>query len=96
MGTVRTVIATNTTSSKASVNAMTQPSPAWTPARARPSSLANKLNGGRPSRAASPSANVAPSAGRRVSSPRTPAIWVVPVAARTCPDPQNSTALPSP
>ena len=56
-------------------------SPRGEPARAMPSSLANRLNGGRPSRAIRPDGEGAPTSRARRPEPRTSAMAVVPCAA---------------
>jgi arginine deiminase len=91
-------VATAATMSSMSVNAAAtaHPSPAVKDARAMPSSLANTLNGGRPSRASTPSPKTAASAGWRAARARTAEIRLVPVVCRIRPADKNSAALPRP
>src|SRR5680860_555302 len=83
MGVSWAVMATKTITNIVRARAITQARPSADAARARPSSLTKRLNGGRPRSARNPTPKVAASTGRRANSPRTPAIWEVPSKSST-------------
>ena len=90
------ITAAKMTAMQTSAIAAAQPRPTATSARTMFSSLAKRLNGGRPSRATRPKPKIPPSTGRRDSRAGTFAISLVPSARRISPEARKSTALARP
>src|SRR5579859_2976173 len=91
-----TVRPANATSAKPNAAAVAQPSPAAVPARAMPSSLANRDAGGKPSSASIARPKSPASTGIRVASARTSAVRVLPWRCRMWPLLRNATVFASP